>query len=196
MVAPDRVSVDLERASATDAPEPLPGSVEASAAHGTTSSRALQAALWVAQAILAGVFAAAGAIKITTPLADLAKSFPWALEVPQTLVELIGAVELLAAVAMIAPRRSRFGAAFTRLAAASLAIAMTFATAFHLARGEPTASRTTMVLCVLAAFVAWGRSGEAPAKPRVEMALPGRQDLLTCEPAREPRRARPRSNLR
>jgi uncharacterized membrane protein YphA (DoxX/SURF4 family) len=154
------VSERLERAGPTDAPEPLPGSGVASDAHRNISSRALGAALWVAQTLLAGIFAAAGAFKITMPPADLAKTFPWALEVPQPLVNLVGAVELLAAVAMMVPPRNGFGAAFRRLAAASLAIVMTFATAFHLARGEPTASRVTMGLGILAAFVAWGRSRE------------------------------------
>ncbi len=43
---------------------------------------------------------------------------------------------------------------------------MLLATAFHLSRGEGAMAPFNLLLGVLAAFVAWGRSRPAPMPPR------------------------------
>jgi putative oxidoreductase len=58
---------------------------------GTTvdGSKGLHVGLWVAQGLLALAFGMAGAMTTFTPIAELATSLPWALDVPAALVRFI-----------------------------------------------------------------------------------------------------------
>ena len=129
------------------------------------SSTLLHNLLWIAQAILAGIHGAAGVMKVSASLADLAVIFAWTSDASGPLIRFIGATELAAAAGLLVPSwaQTRIGQALTPIAAGAIAIAMMCASLFHFARGEALALRTTLLLCGLAAFVAWGRYRSARA---------------------------------
>ncbi len=126
----------------------------------------MKIALWVAQGVLALAFLAAGAMKLTMPLADLHDSLSWTADVPGTLVRLIGLAEVLGALGLVLPAATRVRPRLTPLAAAALALAMALATLFHLVRGEFSMVPATLVLGAGLAFVAWGRAVRLPVAPR------------------------------
>ena len=126
----------------------------------------MKVALWIAQALLALAFLAAGAMKLTQPLATLATSLAWTADVPGSLVRLIGLAEMLGALGLVLPAATRIRPRLTALAAAALALDMALASIFHLARGEAMMVPMTLILAALLAFVAWGRAARAPIAPR------------------------------
>ena len=126
----------------------------------------MKVALWIAQALLALAFLAAGAMKLTQPLATLATSMPWTADVPGAIVRLIGLAEVLGALGLVLPAATRIRPRLTSLAAAALALVMALAAIFHLARGEAAMVPVMLVLAALLAFVAWGRAARAPIAPR------------------------------
>jgi hypothetical protein len=148
------VSVHRRRSAPIAGPKPPLGSASAPP---KSHAGAWSGALWIAQGVLAGVLAAAGAVKLATPTPELAKMFAWTAEVPPRLVTLVAAAELAAALAVIVPPWTRMAALLSQVAAAGVASAMVFAAALHLARDEMTAFRAALVMAGLATLVACGR---------------------------------------
>ncbi len=130
------------------------------------SSKTLNILLWIAQIILAIMFFIAGAIKATQPIEKLAIQLPWATQVSAELVRFIGVSELLGAIGVILPALLRIKPNLTPLAGSGLALIMLFASVFHLLRGEILALPMTIVLGLIALFVAWGRFRKRPIKGR------------------------------
>ncbi len=126
----------------------------------------MKVVLWILQVVLAVAFLAAGAMKLTQPLATLAVSLPWTADVPGALVRFIGVAEVLGGLGLVLPAATRILPRLTPIAAAALAIDMVSATLFHLARGEAMMAPIPLLLAVLLAFVAWGRFTRAPIAPR------------------------------
>lgn len=127
--------------------------------------RALHAALWVAQLVLAAIFGMSGVMKLATPIAQLAPKMTWTADVPETMVRFIGSFEVAGALALIVPAVTRIRPHLTPVAATGFVILMVFATIFHVSRGEAAPLPMTIALGVLAAFVAWGRTIRAPIDP-------------------------------
>ena len=126
----------------------------------------MKIALWIVQVLLALAFLGAGATKVFTPIEGLAQQMAWVLDVPPALVPFIGFAEIAGAVGLILPALTRILPWLTPLAAAGLAIDMLFATVFHLTRGEFGNIVPTLILLVLAAFVAYGRWKLVPITSR------------------------------
>ena len=126
----------------------------------------MKVVLWILQVVLAVAFLAAGAMKLTQPLATLAVSLPWTADVPGALVRFIGVAEVLGGLGLVLPAATRILPRLTPIAAAALALDMVLATLFHLARGEAMMAPITLLLVALLAFVAWGRTTRAPIAPR------------------------------
>ena len=122
--------------------------------------------LWVVQILLALAFAMAGAMKLFTPIADLAAQMGWPDESSALLVRFIGLAEVCGALGLSLPSALRIRPSLTPLAAACLVVVMGLAAGFHLVRGEMAALGAPLVLGTLAAFVAWGRSKKAPIAAR------------------------------
>lgn len=118
--------------------------------------------LWILQVLLALAFGMAGFMKLTTPIAELAKQMPWTRDVPVSLVRLIGVAELAGALGLILPALTRIRPALTILAAGGLALVMVLAAGFHLTRSEMPMVVPNLVLGFLAWLVAWGRSKKTP----------------------------------
>ena len=125
----------------------------------------LNMALWVAQVILAVIFAMSGVMKAFYPIEDLAVSMAWTNDLPETLVRFIGTMELAGAVGLLVPALLRFMPILTAWAGFGLTTIMVLATGFHLLRGELTMAPIPFVIGILAAFVAWGRFDAEPIEP-------------------------------
>ncbi|HEV2530025.1 MAG TPA: DoxX family protein [Thermomicrobiales bacterium] len=133
----------------------------------------MKISLWIAQAVLALVFLASGAMKLAMPIADIHDSLPWTADVPDLLVRLIGLAEVLGALGLVLPAATRIQPHLTVIAAVALALDMVGATLFHLVRGEASSMIVTVILAAALAFVAWGRAVRLPVTPRVGSRSPG-----------------------
>ncbi len=130
--------------------------------------------LWVLQVVLALMFLGAGFAKLTQPYDTLAAQpqMAWVSALPELLVRFIGLAEVLGAIGLILPAATRILPWLTPLAAAALSLVMVLAVLFHLTRGELPAVIPTLVLAVLAGFVAYGRRTLVPIQPRGAAATP------------------------
>lgn len=115
-------------------------------------------ALWIAQGILAAMFAMAGVMKSTQPIDKLLKSgVTWTDRFPLTTVRTIGISELLGAIGLILPWLLNIVPVLTPLAATGLALLQLLAIFHHAKHKESKAIVFNVVLLSLAAFVAYGR---------------------------------------
>ncbi len=113
--------------------------------------------LWILQGILALAFVAAGAMKATRPINQLAKQMTWVTDVPVWLVRFIGIAELLGGIGLVLPAATGVLRWLTPLAAVGLAVAMLCAVIFHARRNEFNKIAPSLVLFVLVTVVAVGR---------------------------------------
>lgn len=125
--------------------------------------RALNAVLWIAQALLAAMFVFAGGMKAFSPADQLVAH---GLTIPVALARFIGICELLGAIGVILPSLTRIAPRVTALAAAALCLVMILATGYEIRVHDPKVVPMTIGLGALAAFVAWGRWRGAPIADR------------------------------
>jgi putative oxidoreductase len=131
-----------------------------------TTGRALRAALWSVQGLLAAAFLASGAMKLAQPIEVLAQQASYAAALPAVVVRFIGLAEVAGALGLILPAVTRIKPGLTPLAAGGLVVVMVLAMIWHLTHGEAAFVAAPLVLGALAAFVAWGRHLRAPIAPR------------------------------
>lgn len=129
-------------------------------------SKGMNITLWILQVLLGGMFIMAGFTKISQPIEELAKTLPWADEMPSLLVRFIGSSELLGGLGLILPSLLRIKPILTPLAAIGLAIVMILASFFHISRGEMPAIGINFFILCIAAFIAWGRAKKAVIEPK------------------------------
>jgi hypothetical protein len=110
-------------------------------------------ALWIVQGLLAAVFLFAGGMKLVLPLEKLTGPMP----LPGPLMRFIGVCEVIGALGLILPGLLRIRPSLTPLAAAGLVIIMLGAIVITLVGGDLTAALISLVVGLLAAFVAYGR---------------------------------------
>src|SRR5215218_2208929 len=115
-------------------------------------------ALWIVQGVLAAMFLVAGGMKLITPIDVLSAMSPF----PGKFIRFIGVCEVLGAVGLILPYALRILPGLTALAAAGLVVIMVGATVSTLAIGGGLLALPTLVLGLLATFVAYGRRPQAP----------------------------------
>lgn len=114
--------------------------------------------LWIAQGILATMFAMAGAMKSTQPIDKLMKSgLNWVERVPISTVRIIGLSELFGAIGLILPLALDILPILTPIAAVGLSVIMVLAVVHHLKHKENKAIVFNAVLFALAVFIAYGR---------------------------------------
>jgi putative oxidoreductase len=128
------------------------------------SSKGLRVGLWVAQVALALLFGFSGAMKLALPYAKLLAQGAWVAHVPEKLVKFIGVAELSGALGLILPAATRIKPVLTPFAAAGFVVIMFLASALHISIGERPVAQ--LIICGLAAFVAWGRFRKASIPPR------------------------------
>ena len=119
--------------------------------------------LWVVQALLAVAFFAHGAMMVAPPAAIAAQMNA---SLPRWFQLFLGTAEILAAVGLILPALTRIHPWLVSWAAGGIVIVMVSATGYHLVRGEVSSALTTLVLLVMAAFVAYMRYRVMPIGSR------------------------------
>lgn len=120
----------------------------------------LNRVLWIVQALLALLFLFAGGMKLVLPLEKLTGPVP----LPGPFMRFIGVAEVLGALGLILPGLLRIRPGLTPLAAAGLVIIMIGATALTLAAGQIAPALISLVVGLLAAFVAYGRWRPVPPR--------------------------------
>ena len=119
-------------------------------------------ALWIVQVLLALLFVFAGGMKLILPLDKLTGPVP----VSGPFIRFIGVAEVLGAFGVVLPSLLRIRPWLTPLAALGLVLVMIGAIAVTLAGGMIGAALFSLVVGLLAAFVAYGRWRLAPIPPR------------------------------
>jgi len=114
-------------------------------------------ALWIVQGLLTVAFVMAGGMKLSQPKEKLAGQMPWVNDFAPGTVKLIGALELLGGIGLVAPMLTGILPWLTPIAAGGLVLTMLGAMATHLRRGENQMIVVNLVLVLRAAFVAYGR---------------------------------------
>jgi uncharacterized membrane protein YphA (DoxX/SURF4 family) len=119
--------------------------------------------LWILQILLAAVFLAHGLFFLAPPasMLELLKPIPVAFRL------FLGVAEVLAAVGLTVPGITRIQPMLVSWAAASVMIIMIGATVFHVSRGEVSSATTTIILLIMATYVAYMRWKVKPIVPRV-----------------------------
>ncbi len=119
-------------------------------------------ALWIIQALLAALFIFGGGMKLVLPLDKLTGP----VAVPGLFLRFIGVCELLGGLGLILPSLLRIRPGLTPLAAVGLVIIMIGATWITLSTGDIASAVVPLVVGILAAFIAYGRSRLAPIRPK------------------------------
>jgi hypothetical protein len=117
--------------------------------------------LWVAAWVAAACALGAAALKLSQPRERIIEAgLTWAEDFTDAQVKLIGAVELMGGVGLVAPPLLGTAEILTPIAAVCLALLWAGAVAKHVRRKELKEFVPAAVLVVLAAFVAYGRFGD------------------------------------
>jgi uncharacterized membrane protein YphA (DoxX/SURF4 family) len=122
--------------------------------------RRMTYALWIVQGLLAVLFLFAGGVKLVLPVEEMTKQMP--VPLPGLFLRFLGVAEVLGALGLILPGLLRVRPGLTPLAAAGLVIIMIGATVITLVGGDVATALISLVVGVLAAFVAYGRWRLAP----------------------------------
>ncbi|MEU5947627.1 DoxX family protein [Micromonospora sp. NPDC047465] len=115
--------------------------------------------LWVAQGLLAVLFAGAGGMKVVMAKDSLVPLMPWVVDFSSGMVKVIGVLEVLGAVGLVLPALTLIAPVLTPIAATGLAVVMLGGGIVHIGRGEYPHSIGNLVVLALAVLVAWGRFG-------------------------------------
>ena len=113
----------------------------------------MKVALWIVQALLAGLFLFAGVLKLMLPLDQM--TGPVAL--PGWFLRFIGVMEVLGALGLLLPGLLRIRQGLTPLAASGLVLIMIGAITTCLIGGLIGPALISLVVGILAAFVAYSR---------------------------------------
>jgi uncharacterized membrane protein YphA (DoxX/SURF4 family) len=119
--------------------------------------------LWVLQVLLALAFLAHGLLLLFPPAAIATQMLA---SLPRGFWLFLGVAEVLAAVGLTLPGLTRVQPWLVPAAAAGIMFVMVSATIYHVSRGEVSSAITTIVLLVMATYVAYMRWRVAPIAPR------------------------------
>jgi uncharacterized membrane protein YphA (DoxX/SURF4 family) len=119
--------------------------------------------LWIVQVLLAVAFFAHGWLFLSPPAAMVEQMNA---TLPRWFQLFLGVAEVLAAVGLILPGLTRILPWLVTWAAGGIMIVTVSATALHLVRGEMSSAAITLVLLIMAAFVAYMRQRVVPIRAR------------------------------
>ena len=119
--------------------------------------------LWVLQVLLAAAFFAHGMLFLNPP-ADIVEQMNASL--PRWFQLFLGVAEVLAAVGLILPGVTRILPQLVTWAAVGIMFVMVSATIWHIVRAEYSSAGITLLLLVMATFVAYMRARVVPIRPR------------------------------
>jgi hypothetical protein len=119
--------------------------------------------LWIVASLVAAVFLAAGAIKVIQPPQALAaRGLTWVESFPPSMVKMVGALEVLAAIGLVVPPLGGVAPELVPAAAIGLIALMVGAAITHLRRNEPLFMGVNALIVLIAAVIVWGRLGPYP----------------------------------
>ena len=121
-------------------------------------------ALWTIQGLLALIFLFAGGMKLAMSTEELAAAMT--LPLPILFVRFIGVCEVLGALGLVLPGIFRIRTDLTPLAARGLVLLMIGAVTITLATMDASMAILPLVVGILAATVAYGRTRVAPLTAR------------------------------
>ena len=130
----------------------------------------MKVVLWILQVLLAVVFLLSGVTKLLQPVAAMGQMMAWVNSVPEWMVRLSGAAEVLGAIGLVLPSLTRIQPRLTVWAAIGLMVVQVLAIGLHASLGQFTNLPVNFVLLILTAVVAFGRSRVAPIAPRMAAA--------------------------
>ena len=119
----------------------------------------METILWVLQIFLALLFAGTGLLKLTKSRQELAPKMTWVAESTDARVKAIGALEVLAAIGLVLPAALGVVPQLTALAASGVVFLMLGAAKTHGDRSEWERVPVTVVIALIALFVAIQRFG-------------------------------------
>ena len=119
--------------------------------------------LWILQVLLAVAFLAHGWLFLSPP-PEIAQQMNASL--PRWFQLFLGTAEVLAAVGLTLPGLARILPSLVTWAAVGIMIVMVSATVFHVSRNEISSAAITLLLLVMATFVAYMRYRVAPIPAR------------------------------
>jgi hypothetical protein len=123
--------------------------------------------LWVLQALLAAAFFAHGLLLLMPP-PDIAAQMNASL--PRSFWVFLGVAEVAAALGITLPGATRIQPWLVPAAAAGIMFVMVSATIWHVVRGEISSAIVTLVLLVMATYVAYMRWRVLPIQARSAVA--------------------------
>src|SRR5438477_4403667 len=118
-----------------------------------TRGKAIGAALWTAQGLLAALFLFGGVMKLVMPIEMMTEQ----MDLPGWFLRFIGVCEALGGMGLVLPGLVRYHRELTPLAAAGLVIIMIGATVLTLAIGGGLGALFPFAVGVIAATIAYGR---------------------------------------
>jgi uncharacterized membrane protein len=121
-------------------------------------------ALWIIAGVLAFAFFGSGVMKLAQSKEKIVASSTggWAADWSPGAIKMIGVAEILGALGLILPAVTHIAPILVPLAAVGLILVMIGAAVVHSRRREIPNVAICVVIALLAAFVAWGRSGPLP----------------------------------
>jgi uncharacterized membrane protein YphA (DoxX/SURF4 family) len=122
--------------------------------------------LWVLQVLLALAFLAHGWLFLSPP-ADIVEQMNASM--PRWFQLFLGVAEVLAGIGLILPGVTGIKPWLVPAAAFGIMIVLLSATIFHVFRNENSSALVTLIMLILATFVAYGRWRVMPVKPRSTM---------------------------
>jgi len=122
----------------------------------------MNVALWIVQGLLAALFVFGGGMKLVLPIEKMTD--PVAL--PGLFLRFIGVCELLGGIGLILPSLLRIRPGLTPLAASGLVVIMIGAVVISVMYMGVASALIPLLVGILAAFVAYGRSRLAPIHPK------------------------------
>jgi hypothetical protein len=157
-------------------------------------NRKLNLALWIVAGILAVVFLVASSTKLFVPKQKLAgmggAASKWVDDFSPSALKAIGALEFLAAAALIVPAALGIAPVLVPLAATGAVLLFTGAVIMRLRRGERATIVADLVYLAMAAFVAWGRFGPGSFSRQTQRGVSDRARLPQIARAGLPVRGR------
>ncbi len=111
---------------------------------------------WVLSIVLAVIFLVVGYI-MAYRYEQAKKSLPWVNELPEIIVKILGGLQILSAIGLIAPMFFPEYAWMTALVASAMAMLMSMAVAFHIRRHDSDTAWLSGLLAVMALVVAYAR---------------------------------------
>ena len=118
--------------------------------------------LWVVAWALAALFLMVGFVKLTRSRDELHQQMDWVEDVKPRTVKIIGALEIVAGLALVIPPLLGVAVFLTPLAAAGIVFLMLGAGMLHQRRHENSMLLMNLIIAMMGTFIAVGRSSWEP----------------------------------